>query len=67
MLCKPMLEFTAKKRTAREEDGKGKKTDREGRGEGSEWRRTGGWGGARVCVEGAMRGILIVLLLQNKH
>lgn len=22
---------------------------------------------ARVCVEGAMRGILIVLLLQNKH
>lgn len=43
MLCKPMLEFTAKKRTAREEDGKGKKTDGEGRGEGSEWRRTG-WG-----------------------
>lgn len=66
-----MLEFTAKKRTAREEDGKGKKTDREGRGEGSEWRRTG-WVGvgalaAQVCAEGAMRGILIVLLLQNKH
>lgn len=37
MLCEPSLEFTAKKRTAREEDGKGKKADGEGRGEGSEW------------------------------
>lgn len=65
MLCEPSLEFTAKKRTAREEDGKGKKTDGEGRGEGSEW--GGALAARRVCVERAMRGILIVLLLQNKH
>lgn len=48
MLCEPSLEFTAKKRTAREENGKGKKTGGEGRGEGS-------GGGARctssVCGE----------------
>lgn len=66
MLCEPSLEFTAKKRTAREEDGKGKKTGREGRGEGSE-RGGGALPARRVCVERAMRGILIVLLLQNKH
>lgn len=51
MLCEPSLEFTAKKRPAREEDGKGKKTEGEGRGEGSEW----GGGGTRcmssVCGE----------------
>lgn len=53
MLCEPSLEFTAKKRTAREEDGMGQGDRR--RGKRRRERMRGGWGGTRcrssVCGE----------------
>lgn len=57
----------SKRRARRQEDGKKKKTGRQERREGGEW--AGGNEGTvcLLCVEWEMCGILIVLLLQNKH